>query len=81
MRTTHESNTETNPRLTEITDVDQLVNEVKDAIMIDIAMTADLDDFLSDPIGYGDFDYLNPISLEDYDVHPRMHGFYIEPIT
>lgn len=59
---------------------DALVAEVTDAIMIDVAIKEDLDNFLADPIGFGDFDYSDPIDLCDYTDN-RIRGFYIEPLT
>jgi hypothetical protein len=43
-------------------------------------LVAALDDFLRDPIGYGDYDFTDPISLKEFLSHRHMRGPFISAL-
>lgn len=51
--------------------------EVLDIGDFDTAVQA----FLHDPIGYGNFDYTDPISLDDFSCASHFHGRYVSALT
>lgn len=50
----------------------------------EIQRTFDMDaltEFLQDPIGYGEFDSDDPITLGDYDTSRHFRGCYAAPLA
>jgi hypothetical protein len=41
----------------------------------------DLAEFLADPIGYGQYEFADPLSLDEFSTCRHMHGLYIAPLT
>lgn len=51
-------------------------------IVGDIEIRAeDLAEFLADPIGFGEYDYDDPITLDEFVTTTHMHGFYAAPVV
>lgn len=40
-----------------------------------------LEAFLQDPIGYGTYDYADPITLAEFSAAPRTHSDYVSIIA
>ncbi len=45
------------------------------------ALLVGLDEFLRDPIGYGDYDFADPISLSEFSSHRHMHDRFVAVLT
>lgn len=45
------------------------------------ATTMELEAFLRDPIGYGDYDFGDPISLGEFSQSRHVHGTYAASIV
>ncbi len=45
------------------------------------ALAVGLDDFLRDPIGYGDYDFTDPMSLSEFSSRHHMHGLFVAVMT
>jgi len=42
---------------------------------------AELDEFLRDPIGYGEYDFSDPITLSDFSSSRHMHARFVDLLT
>lgn len=47
----------------------------------EVGVMARLEEFLQDPIGYGDFDFGDSISLDEFATTRHMHGTYAAVIV
>lgn len=45
------------------------------------ALVIGLDEFLRDPIGYGAYDFADPISLSEFSSHRHVHGIFVAVLT
>ncbi len=55
--------------------------DIRHDIDFETELAAALDAFLLDPIGYGDYDYDDPITLEEFVTARPMRGRYCDPLA
>jgi len=48
---------------------------------VGIAIDGSIDEFLRDPIGFGDYDFTDPISLVEFSTCRHFKGIYAEALT